>query len=108
MPNTRSIRARKWPWPMLQEIQKILDQSAGLRAQTKELLDERGENALGPEARRDLENLKTRLKAFHSEMSSPQELCNQVPVWKDLFGEEAALLAAQILYAFHRERRAVK
>jgi hypothetical protein len=52
--------------------------------------------------------LRTRLKAFRSEISSPQELCDQVPAWKELFGEEAALMAAQILYAFHREGRAVK
>jgi hypothetical protein len=48
------------------------------------------------------------LKTFRSEMMSPEQLCRDVPRWRELFGEESALLAAEIFYAFERENRPIK
>jgi hypothetical protein len=50
-----------------------------------------------PDERAELLRLRTNLKIFRAEMMSPQQLCEDVPVWRQLFGDESALLAAEIL-----------
>lgn len=93
---------------MGEQFQTILNEGAKLQAKLNEALTATGEESLSPAGRERLMKLKADLKAFRTQMSSPQELCDQVPVWKTLVGDEAALVAAQILFAFHREKRLIK
>jgi hypothetical protein len=93
---------------MLDELQAKLEEAATLDAKVKEACAATGDQGLSPEEREALLTLRASLKTFRSEMSSPHELCRQVPIWKDYFGDQAALVAAQILYAFHREKRRIK
>jgi len=60
-----------------------------------------------PDERAELLRLRTNLKIFRAEMMSPQQLCEDVPVWRQLFGDESALLAAEIFFAFEREKRPI-
>src|SRR5450631_3434652 len=64
--------------------------------------------ALSPDGRSQLVQLRKNLKTFRKEISSPQQLCEDVPIWKKLFGNESALLSAEILYAFERDKRPIK
>jgi superoxide dismutase, Cu-Zn family len=48
------------------------------------------------------------LETFKAELRSPEDLNQRVPKWQKLFGAESALVAAQILYAYHREKRPIK
>jgi hypothetical protein len=93
---------------MLQELQAKLGEADDLQARVNEAVAATGDDPLSPEGRERLSQLKDGIKAFCAEMSSPEELYERVPVWKELFGDEAALVAAQILYAFHREKRPIK
>jgi hypothetical protein len=92
---------------MLQELQAKLGEADDLQARVNEAVAPTGDDALSPEGRERLTQLKDDIKAFRAEMSSPEELYERVPVWKEFFGDEAALVAAQILYAFHREKRPI-
>jgi len=93
---------------MLEQLKSKLDEAADLQATVNEAFAATGDDALSQEGREALMKLSTDLKEFRAEMISPQELYEQVPVWKEKFGDDAALVAAQILYAFHREKRPLK
>jgi hypothetical protein len=93
---------------MLQEWQSRLGEAANLQAQINGVLASTGDDALSPAGHEWLMNIRADLKASLAEMSSPEKLCEQVPVWKELFGDQAALVAAQILYALHREKRPIR
>jgi hypothetical protein len=93
---------------MLEQLQAVLNEGVNIQAKVNEAFAATGDDALSPAGRETLMKLRADLKDFRAEMSSAQELCERVPVWKELFGDQAALVAAQILYAFHREKRAIK
>ena len=93
---------------MLEELRGMLSDGADLRGKINEALAVEGEDALTAEDRAALIKLKADLKTFRVETLSPEELSRQVPAWKNMLGEEGALIAAQILYAFHREGRSIK
>jgi hypothetical protein len=93
---------------MLEGLGGMLSKSADLRGKIDEALALEGEGALTAEDRTALIKVKANLKAFRAETLSPEELSRQAPAWKNILGEEGALIAAQILYAFHREGRQIK
>lgn len=93
---------------MLEGLQSMLNESVDLRKKIDDAFAATGDDALVAAEQEILAKLKVDLKTFRAELLSPQELCRQVPVWKDLLGEQGALLAAQILYAFHREKRQIR
>ncbi|UVO30174.1 hypothetical protein [Bradyrhizobium arachidis] len=93
---------------MLEELRGMLSNGDDLRRRIDEALALEGEQALSPAGRTELSKIKTELRTFRAETLSPEELSRQVPTWKDMLGEEGALIAAQILFAFHREGRPIK
>jgi hypothetical protein len=93
---------------MLREIQSILERTTTIRADINDALRADRNDELSAEGRKVLKNLTTDIGTFLSEMTSPLELSKQVPIWKERFGDQAALVAAQILYAFVREKRPIK
>ena len=86
---------------VLQELPAALDRQEALRVDIMSALAATGGDTLGPEDRQKLVKLDRDLEIFRAEITSPQELSNQAPRWRDLVGDKAALVAAQILYAFH-------
>ena len=93
---------------MLSELKQMLAEQAALRAELRSALTATGVNALSTPAREKLTALERDAKTFASEIQSPEELTKNVPRWKELFGEESGLIAAQILYAFHKDGREIK
>jgi hypothetical protein len=93
---------------MLEGLRGMLSDGADLRGEIDEALALEGGGSLTAEGRAQLIKLRADLKGFRAESLSPEELCRQVPAWKNMLGEEGALIAAQILYAFHREGRPIK
>jgi hypothetical protein len=93
---------------MLSELKAQLGEHAALHEKLRSALTATGDNALSASAREKLTALERELKTFGSEIRSPQELTKNVPIWKGLFGENSALIAAQILYAFHKDGRDIK
>ncbi len=93
---------------MLEGLRGMLSDGANLRGKIDEALTLEGEDALAADGRVVLTKLKADLKTLRAETLSPEELSRQVPAWKNMLGEEGALIAAQILYAFHREGRPIK
>ena len=93
---------------MLSELKAMLGETCHLRAEIRSALTARGDSALSAPARAKLTVLEREVKTFGSELKSPQELTKNAPRWKELFGEESGLLAAQILYAFHKDGRDIK
>jgi hypothetical protein len=93
---------------MAQELQSMLGEAAKLQAEIKEAIAATGDDALSPVEHDRLRRLRAELRSFQEEISSPQDLYERSPNWKELFGDQAALVAAQILYAFHREKRSVR
>ncbi len=77
---------------MFAKLQEVLDESAVLRRNVKELLAGRGEEALGAEDRGALTNLLTRAKAFDAEIQSPNELTQRIPAWRERLGEDLLAL----------------
>jgi hypothetical protein len=86
----------------------MLAQEADVRAKIRAALTAKGDNALSAPAREKITALEREVKTFGSEIRSPQELTKNVPRWKELFGEKSGLIAAHILYAFHKEGRNIK
>jgi hypothetical protein len=103
----RDAIARKFVL-LLEGLRGMLSDGANLRGNIDEALALEGDDALTAEDRAALIKLKTDLRTFRAETLSPEELSRQVPDWKNMLGEEGALIAAQILYAFHREGRPIK
>jgi hypothetical protein len=93
---------------MLRELRRMIAGTRDLRTEITAELNATGDDALSPEARSRLLKLRSDLKTFREEISSPQQLCEDVPIWKQLFGNESALLAAETLYAFERDKRSIK
>src|SRR5690606_6827379 len=93
---------------MMEKLQTILDDETAIRAEARKLLHAKGDEALSPEYRKKVLKLTRDLRTFRSEITSVDELCERVPVWTELVGEESARVAAQIVFAFHREKRRIK
>ena len=86
----------------------MLAEQADLRAKLRSELTATGDRALSAPAREQLTALDREVKTFVRELQSPEELTKNAPRWKELFGEESGLLAAQILYAFYKDERDIK
>jgi hypothetical protein len=93
---------------MLREFRSTMAGTADLRARITAELNATGDHALSSDGRSQLLRLRKDIGTFRQEMSSPQQLCEDVPIWKQMFGNESALLAAEILYAFERDKRPIK
>jgi hypothetical protein len=93
---------------MLGELRGTMARTSDLRTQITAELNATGDAALSPDGRSQLLQLRRDLKTFREEISSPQQLSEDVPIWKQLFGNESALLAAEVLYAFERDKRPIK
>ena len=93
---------------MLRELRGMMMRTKDLRDKITAELNVTGDEALSSEERSQLLRLRKDLKTFREEISSPQQLCEDVPIWKQLFGNESALLAAEVLYAFERDKRPIK
>lgn len=93
---------------MLRELRGSMIRTKELRDKITAELNVTGDEALSSEERSQLLRLRRDLKTFRDEISSPQQLCEDVPIWKQLFGNESALLAAEVLYAFERDKRPIK
>jgi hypothetical protein len=93
---------------MLSELKGMLAEQADIRRNLRSALSATGEDALSAEGREALTALEREVKTFANEIQSSEELTKNVPRWKELFGEESGLLAAQILYAFHQDGRDIK
>jgi hypothetical protein len=62
-----------------------------------------------PEAREKLVQLDREVRKFSAETWSPHVLTEHTPGgWTKLVGEKSGLIAAQILYAFHKESRKIR
>lgn len=93
---------------MLEDLRRTIASTGDLRTRITIELSATGDEALSPDARSQLMRLRKDLKTFRGEITSPQQLFEDVPIWKKLFGNESALLAAEILYAFERDKRPIK
>jgi hypothetical protein len=93
---------------MLEELRGMLRNGDDLRRRVDEALAVEGERALSRDGRAELSKIKSELRTFRAELLSPEELSRRAPTWKSMLGEEGALIAAQILFAFHREGRPIK
>jgi hypothetical protein len=93
---------------MLGEFRGTMGQTKDLRAEITAELNATDDEALLPNERSQLLKLRRDLKAFREEISSPQQLCEDVPIWKQQFGNESALVAAEVLFAFERDGRSIK
>lgn len=93
---------------MLDQLRRMLDASAQLEGDIKNAFADRGERALMLNEREALMKLSSDVRSFKAELNSPKDLYERVPKWQELFGDDSALVAAQILYAFHRERRPIR
>lgn len=93
---------------MLEEFRSKMASARDLRTRITTELNAKGDEALSSDERSQLVQLRKDLKAFQEGMFSPQQLCDDVPIWKTQFGNESALLAAEMFYAFERERRPIK
>jgi len=93
---------------MLRELRGMMAGTGDLRTRITAELNATGDDALSPDARTQLLQLRRNLQTFREEISSPKQLCEDVPIWKQLFGNESGLLAAEVLYAFERDKRPIK
>jgi hypothetical protein len=93
---------------MAKQLTDMLDEGERIHADVKEALARTGNDAPTAEERKAFQKLERELKQFRAELVSPQELTEQAPGWKKLVGDKAAILAAQILFALHREKRGIK
>jgi hypothetical protein len=105
----RELFADKLIW-LLQELHDQMNKVDGalplLRAEIKEALNLYKDNR---EAREQFVQLDREVRQFSIETMSPQELTKNTPGgWTKIVGETSALVAAQILYAFHNENRKIK
>jgi hypothetical protein len=95
---------------LLGELHAQMDQVNGtvpnLRAEIKKALSQYRDN---PEAYKQFVKLDRDVKKFATETMSPQVLTkNTAEGWTKTVGEPSAFIAAQILYAFHYERRNIR
>jgi hypothetical protein len=90
---------------MLSELKAMLADNAALRRRLRSELTRTGDHALSAPAREQLTTLEREVKTFGSELKSPEELTKNAPGWKKLFGKASAIIAAQILFAFHKDGR---
>ena len=93
---------------MLEELRRTIASTGDLRKRITGELNVTAVEALSPDGRSQLLRLRRDLKTFREEMSSPQQLFDDLPIWKNLFGNDSALLATEILYAFERDKRPIK
>jgi hypothetical protein len=56
---------------------------------------------------RKLLQMRRDITSFRAEIISPEEL-SKLPAWRETVGDEGALIATQIFYALHREKRDIK
>jgi hypothetical protein len=93
---------------MLSELKAMLADNGALRTQLRSALNTTGDNVLSEPGRKQLTALEREVKTFGRELTSPEELTKNVPLWKELYGEASAMVAAQILFAFHNDGRDIK
>jgi hypothetical protein len=93
---------------MFREFRGMMAGTRDLRAKITTELNATGNEALSPDGRSQLLQLRKDLKTFREEISSPQQLCEDVPVWRQRFGNESALVAAEVLFAFEHDGRPIK
>ena len=93
---------------MLEQLQMMLSEGEELAAQVKAALSAKDGDALRAEGRQSLQKLQRELKDFKREITSADDLCERVPRWKELYGDRSAKVAAEIMFAFHREKRRLK
>lgn len=93
---------------MMDSLESMLQEGASIAAEANKLLKATGEQALGAEARQEMVKLKRDLKTFKQEITSADDLSARVRRWAELYGEKSARIAAEIFFAFHREKRRLK
>jgi hypothetical protein len=93
---------------MFGEFRGMMAGTKDLRSRITAELNATGDEALSREGRSQLLQLRRDLRSFREEISSPQQLCEDVPIWRQRFGDESALLAAEVLFAFERDGRPIK
>jgi hypothetical protein len=92
---------------MFEKLQAMLDKGAALQVKIKKALATRGEDALNAEDRERLLKVLRDLKAFRTEITSPDDLSERAPAWRNIVGEKSARIAAQIMFAFQRDKRSL-
>lgn len=93
---------------MLDGLRKMLDGSKQLQRDIQAAFAGTDNEALTVTEREILGKLASDVRIFKAELSSPSDLYERIPKWRELFGNDSALLAAQILYAYHRDKRPIK
>ena len=93
---------------MLDGLRKMLDGSKQLQRDIQAAFAGTDNEALTVTEREILGKLASDVRIFKAELSSPSDLYERIPKWRELFGNNSALLAAQILYAYHRDKRPIK
>jgi hypothetical protein len=93
---------------MLESLRKMLDGSVQLERNIKDAFAGKGGELLTPEEHEALVKLSSDVTTFKAELNSPNDLYERVPKWRELFGDDSALIAAQILYAYLCEKRPIK
>jgi hypothetical protein len=86
----------------------MLEQGADIQTKIKRALGATGDEAISSAGRERFGKLNEEVKRFRAEMLSPEDLYQRVPIWREYFDDESALVAAQILHAFLRENRPIK
>jgi hypothetical protein len=84
---------------LLEKHRSLLNEQAELRVAVKKALTAKGDDALGTEDWAKLLQVQRELKTFRDEISSPADLNNRVPAWRELYGEKSARVATQIMFA---------
>jgi hypothetical protein len=92
---------------MLKEQKEKSDDSAALKKQIKQAINDKGENALSTEQRDTLMALSRELATFRAEINSPEEISKH-PTWVNMFGDEEAQVAAQVVYGLYSQKRDIK
>ena len=89
---------------LFEKHRAMLTDHDSLRADVKKALAAKGEDALSAEDRAKLLQVQRDLKTFRAEITSPEDLNDRVPDWRELVGEKSARIATQIMFAFQREK----
>lgn len=93
---------------MFSKLQNMLDEGGALRRDIKKLLAAKGADEVGREDRKTLTKLLGDAKAFDAEIRSPDELARRAAGWKERVGERSARVAAQIMFAYQRDKVSLK
>ena len=89
---------------LFDKYRALLTEHDALRVEVKKMLAAKGKDELSAADRGKLLQLKRDLRGFRVEISSPEELNERVPAWRELVGEKSARLATQIMFALQRDK----